>query len=194
MEVITCRNKKCINEKAILKMEQLSVPWLLNPAQKSFILLCCPDPMLTSHWFIAERRANNHMQSRFSRKDEWEKGREGAAKPIRGRRGLKFGLKVTPSYYTVIVALMRMSKTPSATTGVENKSVALRYSCDVTALHSVSAGSHLLNIPLTLTLRPQRDTVYTRIQQHNILTITMGNFQEHKQGGTKAAQGQSGLT
>lgn len=141
---------------------------------------------LTGHRFIAERRANNHMQSKFTRKVEWEKGREGAAKPVRGRRGLQFGSKVAPSYYAVIAAPIRMSKTPSAITGVD-----CCCSGDVMAPPSVSAGSHLLNFPLALILRLQRDTVYTRIQQGNISTITMGNFQEHKQGGTEAAQGQS---
>lgn len=74
MEMAAGRNKKGINEKAIVKMEQLSAPLLLNPAQRSFILLCCADPMLTAHRFVAERRANNHTQSGFARKVEWEKG------------------------------------------------------------------------------------------------------------------------
>lgn len=59
-------------KKAILKMEQLSAPLLFNPAQPSFILLCCADPS----WQAAERRANHHTQSRFTRKVKWEAERK----------------------------------------------------------------------------------------------------------------------
>lgn len=61
---------------------------------------------LTGHRFIAERRANNHMQSKFTRKVEWEKGWEGDAKPIRGRRSLQFGSKVLLLLLTMLWMLL----------------------------------------------------------------------------------------
>lgn len=188
METIAGRNKKCVNEKAILKMEQLSALLLLNPAQRSFILLCCADPswQVTSSSQRGERTItrSQHSPGKLSR----EKGQEGAANPSGGRHSLQFGSEVTPSYYTMIAALMRMSKTPSAITGVENS---CWYSGDSMALHGVAAGSHLLNVQLTPLLRLQRDTVSTLIQQRNMSPTMMGNFQQHKQGGSEAAQGQN---